>query len=162
MVELTRDPIDSARMTWAIGHEAAGAVATFLGTVRNTHGGRAVKALRYEAYEPMARKQLEAIAEDMTQRWPLQAVAVSHRLGDLEIGEISVMVAVASAHRAAAFDACRHGIERIKADVPIWKLETFLDGESAWVGEEPPAATDSRSGVRDRSAGGRTDSAIAP
>ena len=143
IVELTHQPIDRDRVLESVESAAAGAVATFVGTVRDHHGGRAVRSLAYEAYEEMALRELRSIADEAARRWPLHGVALVHRLGPLRVGEASVMVAVSSAHRAAAFDACRFGIERIKADVPIWKREQYADGSSAWVGEEP-AATPAR------------------
>lgn len=139
IVELTRQPIDRDRLLDSVESDAAGAIATFVGTVRDHHAGRAVRSLAYEAYEEMALGSLRSIADEAARRWPLHGVALSHRLGPVPVGEASVMVAVSSAHRAAAFDACRFAIERIKADVPIWKREEFADGTSAWVGEEPVA-----------------------
>lgn len=150
IVELTRQPIDRDRVLDFVESDAAGAIATFVGTVRDHHDGRAVLSLAYEAYDEMALKELRSIADEAARRWPLHGVALVHRLGAVPVGEASVMVAVSSAHRAAAFDACRFGIERIKANVPIWKREEYADGTSAWVGTEPvatparPAATTAR------------------
>jgi molybdopterin synthase catalytic subunit len=147
IVELTHQPIDRDRLLAAVQSDAAGAVAAFVGTVRDHHAGRRVSSLAYEAYEPMALRELRSIADEAARRWPLHGVALVHRLGAVPVGDASVVVAVSSAHRAAAFDACRFGIERIKADVPIWKREEYADGTSAWVGSEPvatparPAAT---------------------
>ncbi len=141
IVELTRKPIDRDRILRAIESDAAGAIAAFVGTVRDHHSGRSVRELAYEAYESMALRLMTAIADEMTRKWPLSGVALVHRLGNVPIGEASVLVAVSSAHRAHAFEACRHGIERIKADVPIWKRESYVDGTSTWVGTEPAAAS---------------------
>lgn len=139
IVELTRQPIDRDRLLESVESDAAGAVSTFVGTVRDHHAGRTVRSLAYEAYEEMALRALRSIADEAARRWPLHGVALSHRLGPVPVGEASVMVTVSSAHRAPAFDACRFAIERIKADVPIWKKEEFADGTSAWVGAEPVA-----------------------
>ena len=104
-----------------------------MGTVRNNSNEGDVTGLRYEAWEELAVKRLEEIAEDMFSKWPLEKVAILHRTGDLEVGEASVVVACSSAHRAEAFDACRQGIERLKEDVPIWKKEALASGEAHWV-----------------------------
>ena len=112
-----------------------GAVLTFLGTTRNVTRGRRVLHLEYEAYRPMADNKLAEIADEMRQRWDVQDIAISHRLGRLEIGDISLVVAVASPHRERAFAACQHAVDRIKQIVPIWKKEYFEGGE-VWVGSQ--------------------------
>ena len=113
-------------------HECArtrnGAVVTFLGTTRSSTDDRKVLHLEYEAYEPMARKKLAEIADKMRERWEVD-VAIAHRLGRLEIGETSLVVAVASPHRSEAFAACQYSVDRIKQTVPIWKKEFFEGGE---------------------------------
>jgi molybdopterin synthase catalytic subunit len=109
-----------------------GAIAIFLGLVRNHHQGRRVLYLEYEAYEPLARRALDRIAAEAAERWPAAAMAVHHRVGRLAVGEASVAVAAASAHRADAFTVCRYAIERVKQIVPVWKHEFFEDGD-AWV-----------------------------
>ena len=111
---------------------AAGALVEFLGIVRDHNAGRRVLFLEYEAYEPMARAELARLRDLMLLRWPLERVAIVHRLGRMEIGEASVAIAVSSAHRAAAFDACRWGIDTLKKNVPIWKKEHFAGGE-VWI-----------------------------
>ena len=110
-----------------------GAVATFVGTVRDSTRGRAVIALEYEAYESMALKQFALIEQEAQDRWPGCRVAIHHRTGRLLPGEISVAIAAAAPHRDDAFAACRHAIEALKADAPIWKRELYRDGAS-WVG----------------------------
>jgi molybdopterin synthase catalytic subunit len=110
----------------------AGAVATFVGLVRDHHQGRQVTHLEYEAYVPLARKALARIVEEAAHHWPDAQVAIHHRVGRLEVGEASVAIAAASPHRAEAFAACRYAIERIKQIVPVWKHEYFAGGE-AWV-----------------------------
>jgi molybdopterin synthase catalytic subunit len=112
--------------------ETDGAVATFLGLVRNRNRGRSVQYLDYEAYEPLARKSFERIAAEVAVRWPGVRLALHHRVGRLEIGEASVAIAAASAHRADAFAACRYTIERVKQIAPIWKREVF-DGGDVWI-----------------------------
>lgn len=109
-----------------------GAVCTFIGYVRATHQGRRVQYLEYEAFAPLAVKSFERIDDEAGREWPGTALAIHHRIGRLEIGEASVVIAAASAHRAQAFAACRYAIERIKQITPVWKHEFFEDGE-AWV-----------------------------
>ena len=109
-----------------------GAVATFVGLVRNHNKGRSVQYLEYEAYEPLARKSFERIASEIAARWPGVALALHHRVGRLDIGDASVAIVAASPHRADAFAACRYTIERIKQIAPIWKRE-FFDGGDMWI-----------------------------
>ena len=111
---------------------SAGAVTSFLGTVRNRNQGRRVERLEYEAYEPLAVKSFERIAAEAAERWPDTHVAVHHRTGALAIGEVSVAIAAASPHRTDAFAACRYVIERIKQIAPIWKHE-FFEGGDVWI-----------------------------
>jgi len=115
---------------------ADGAVGLFVGVVRGDSRGRQVLRLEYEAYEPMARQAMDAIFRQTAERFPVRAMRVLHRLGTVPVSGTAVVVAVASAHRAAAFDAARHVMECIKADVPIWKREVYRDG-SAWVTPRP-------------------------
>lgn len=112
--------------------EGCGAVCTFVGVVRAMHQGRRVRVLEYEAYEPLAMRALERIRDEIAATWPGATVAMHHRVGRLSIGEASVAIAAATAHRADAFHVCRYAIERIKQIAPIWKHEYFDDGE-AWV-----------------------------
>jgi len=130
---LTREPLRSDSLREAALDRESGAVVVFEGVVRATSDGRAVRHLEYEAYEPMALEQMRRIVEEARTAWPLGGVYLHHRLGHLEIGEVSVVAVASSPHRAEAFAACRHLIERLKADVPIWKKEMFEDG-SVWVG----------------------------
>jgi molybdopterin synthase catalytic subunit len=109
-----------------------GAVATFTGVVRNHHHGKEVLWLEYEAYEEMAEKQIDGLITEASRRWPISQVAVRHRLGHLEIGEVSVAIAVAAPHRAEALEACRWLIDTLKAEVPIFKKEAYAGGE-VWV-----------------------------
>jgi molybdopterin synthase catalytic subunit len=112
--------------------EGCGAVCSFVGVVRATHQGRRVRHLDYEAYEPLARRAMDLIVEEAGEYWPGGVVAIQHRVGRLQVGDASVVVAAAAAHRAEAFQICRYAIERVKQIVPIWKHEFFEDGE-AWV-----------------------------
>jgi len=109
-----------------------GAVASFLGLVRRHNKGRNVLRLEYEAYEPLARRAFDRIAAEVQERWPGAALGLHHRIGRLEIGEASVAIAAAAAHRAEAFAACRYAIERVKQIAPIWKRE-FFDGGDIWI-----------------------------
>jgi molybdopterin synthase catalytic subunit len=135
-VELTRAPIHAEEIVAALKAPSDGAVVVFDGIVRDHSGERKTLYLDYEAYEPMALAALREIARDLHTRFEVDALALVHRLGRLAIGETSVLIAVSSAHRAAAFDACRHAIERVKRTVPIWKKEYFADG-AVWVEGEP-------------------------
>jgi molybdopterin synthase catalytic subunit len=129
---LTRASIDTALLGASVATSKDGAVATFNGVVRDHHDGRAVLWLEYEAHEEMAQKQISALIEEARRRWPVSAVAIRHRLGRLEIGETSVAIAVAAAHRAEALEACRWLIDTLKAQVPIFKKEAYADG-ATWV-----------------------------
>lgn len=130
---LSLEPLIAA-VTASRGASAGGdgAVATFLGLVRNHNKGRRVRYLEYEAYEPLARKAFERIAAEIAVRWPDAVIALHHRVGRLEIGEASVAIVAASPHRANAFAACRYTIERVKQIAPIWKRE-FFDGGDMWI-----------------------------
>lgn len=120
----------------AVTGPAHGGLVTFTGVVRERSGGREVVRLEYEAYLPMAVKHLERIGAEIAKRWPDARTSIVHRIGALQVGEVAVAIAVAAPHRAEAFEACRHAIERLKEDVPIWKREVFADG-SVWVGMGP-------------------------
>jgi MoaE-MoaD fusion protein len=112
--------------------EGPGAVLVFVGLVRNQHAGRQVDYLTYEAYEPLALRSFTLIADEVAERMPNAVVGIHHRVGRLEIGEASVVIAAASAHRAEAYAVCRYAIERIKQIAPVWKHEVF-EGGAAWV-----------------------------
>ena len=141
---ITEAPIDEAGVRARVATPESGAIVVFLGVVRNHAEGRAVRSLEYEAYPPMAERKMEEIAEEAEARWPIHRIAVVHRIGHLEIGEASIAIAVSSAHRRDAFEACAYMMDRIKEDVPIWKKEHWADGEAHWVGDElaPPEAPD--------------------
>jgi len=133
---IVKDVIKTAPILKAIKHPEDGAVAVFDGIVRNNSRGRATLFLEYTAYEPMALREMEALARQALGRFPVRDVRLVHRLGRLPIGESSVYIAVAAAHRAAAFDACRWLIDSLKTRVPIWKKEFFEDG-AIWADGEP-------------------------
>ncbi|HWY60164.1 MAG TPA: molybdenum cofactor biosynthesis protein MoaE [Terriglobales bacterium] len=147
---MVREKIDTQGVLSKLKHSADGAAVVFEGVVRDNTRGRSTLYLDYEAYEEMALKQMDALAEQALQQFPIRDVAMVHRLGRLEIGETSVLIVVASAHRAAAFDACRWLIDTLKRTVPIWKKEYFEDG-AVWSDGEPfpaeiPRAEGSHSG----------------
>ena len=131
-IEITHEPLDPDAITARVRKPSNGAVLTFLGTTRAQTGDRAVLHLEYEAYEPMARDKLSEIVSEMRDRWDVDDVAISHRLGRLEIEDISLVVAVASPHRKDAFEATLYSVDRIKEIVPIWKKEYFEGGE-VWI-----------------------------
>ena len=126
------EPLDIGSVIAAVARPAHGAVATFIGNVRDTNVGRDVRWLDYEAYAPLAVKSFETIAEEARAQWPESVVAIHHRTGRVEIGEASVIIAAASPHRADAFAAARYAIERLKQIAPIWKHEHF-DGGDVWI-----------------------------
>ena len=133
---IVRDRINSERVLAAIKKPEDGAAVVFEGVVRNHTRGRQTLYLDYEAYEEMALKQMEELAAEAVRQFPVREVALIHRLGRLKIGETSVLIVVASAHRGAAFDACRWLIDTLKRTVPIWKKEHFTDG-AVWADGEP-------------------------
>jgi molybdopterin synthase catalytic subunit len=133
MIELTRGPIEYNALTERVRRAHCGAVVTFLGTVRDLTGDRTTVALDYEAYPGMAEKKMAEIEGDIRARWPVGDIALVHRLGRLDVGEVSVAVAVSCPHRQQAFEACRHAIDRLKELVPIWKKENWADGSTEWV-----------------------------
>jgi len=120
---------------WVMSPECGG-IDVFIGTVRNATKGKPVLRLEFEAYEKMALNEFRKIAQQTFEKWPVQKVAIHHRVGVLQVGEIPVVIAVAAAHRDAAFEACRYIIDTLKQTVPIWKKEIFEDGE-VWVAAHP-------------------------
>ena len=133
--ELVQQAIDVNAVLKRVSYPQAGGVVIFLGTVRDNSRSRHVKFLEYEAYKPMAIKEMNRVAEEARRRWPLLGIAIMHRLGHLEIGDISVAIAVSSEHRKEAFEAGRYAIDSLKQTVPIWKKEVWGAGE-AWIGSE--------------------------
>jgi molybdopterin synthase catalytic subunit len=137
MFKITSDEIELGDVIRAVETGDAGAIVHFLGVVRNNTEGREVSYLEYEAYPPMAEKKMAEIAQEIHEKWGLDRVAMIHRVGRLEIGEVSVAVAVASPHRKEAFEACHYAMNRLKQIVPIWKREVWVDGEEEWVKPDP-------------------------
>ncbi|MBX9685805.1 MAG: molybdenum cofactor biosynthesis protein MoaE [Candidatus Obscuribacterales bacterium] len=133
MFALETAAIDSEALERALDNPAAGALVSFLGRVRNSNDGKDVRSLEYEAYPALAEKEGSKIIQEAMSRFPVLEIRAIHRLGALEIGDLAVWVAVSSRHRAEAFEACRYVIDQIKARVPIWKKEFYLDGSSVWV-----------------------------
>jgi len=124
-----------ACIDWVMDPQCGG-IDVFIGTVRNATKGKPVVRLEFEAYETMALKEMEKIVQNVADQWQVQKILVHHRTGILQVGEVPVIIAVAAAHRAAAFDACRYMIDTLKQTVPIWKKEIFEDGE-VWVAAHP-------------------------
>ncbi len=133
MFEVTEKPIDLNAVVEAARRDEDGAVVTFVGVVRNENRGKAVLYLEYEAYPQMAEAKMREIGDEIAGRWGLHHVAMVHRVGRIEIGEASIVIAVGAAHRAVAFEACQYAIDRIKETVPVWKKEVYADGE-VWLG----------------------------
>jgi molybdopterin synthase catalytic subunit len=160
LLAITRDPLDVAGLIPAVQAEAdrsggqtaaAGALAVFVGVVRGDNGGRRVLRLDYEAYEPLALKALARIASEAREDWPEVVVAIHHRIGPIALGEASVVIVAASAHRAAAFAVSRFAIERLKQIAPIWKREYF-EGGDVWIegASADPADPEARDEARRR------------
>jgi molybdopterin synthase catalytic subunit len=133
LAELRTEPLSVDEVLAAVHDPAAGGVVVFVGAVRDVDGGRGVQRLSYTAH-PMAAGQLRAVAESVAQRFPVVAVAAVHRVGDLRIGDLAVVVAASCPHRGEAFDAARAFIDELKTTVPIWKEQVFADGTTEWVG----------------------------
>ncbi|MGH2591036.1 MAG: molybdenum cofactor biosynthesis protein MoaE [Actinomycetota bacterium] len=133
LVRVTDQEIGAGEAVAFVGDPGAGGTCLFLGTVRDRSDAGEVTGLLYEAWQELAVRRLEELGEELFTRWPLERVALLHRFGELAVGEVSVAIAVSAAHRAEAFEACRHAIERLKHDVPIWKKEHLVSGESTWV-----------------------------
>jgi len=133
LFEVTAEPLSADSLVRAVLTEADGAVVTFVGTVRDNNKGRRVLALEYEAYAEMAETEMRRIGLEMISKWGLHGIGMRHRVGRLEVGETSVIIAAASAHRQEAFEACSEALDMLKATVPVWKKEYFEDGE-VWAG----------------------------
>lgn len=129
---VTTEPLDLSALLGTLSAGGSGAIATFVGLVRDHNQGRRVQYLVYEAYEPLAERALGRIVHEARDHWPSVSLTLQHRIGRLDIGEASVAIAAASPHRADAFAACRYAIERVKQIVPIWKHEYF-EGGDVWI-----------------------------
>jgi molybdopterin synthase catalytic subunit len=133
LTRVQSEPLSLDEAADAVADPAAGAACIFSGTVRDHSDAGDVTGLTYEAWHELAEQRLRELADDILQRWPARRVAIVHRVGELSVGETSVIVAVSAPHRADAFEACRHGIEQLKRDVPIWKKEGLVTGDAHWV-----------------------------
>jgi molybdopterin synthase catalytic subunit len=133
LVRVTDAPLDASEALDFVADPGAGGTVLFAGTVRDHSQAGEVTGLDYEAWQERAAARLEAVGEEMFHRWPVCRVAILHRTGHLEVGATSVLVCCSAPHRAEAFEAARHGIERIKQDVPIWKKESLTTGTAHWV-----------------------------
>ena len=153
MLSVTRDPLSVDGLTKQVEMsvrergEGCGAVASFLGVVRATHQGRAVTYLEYEAFDALALDVFSQIQAEAAERWPGAALGIVHRVGRLAIGEASIAIVAATAHRAESFKVCRYAIERVKQIAPVWKHEFFADGE-AWVEGAVADPTDEAARIR--------------
>lgn len=135
-IQVTETPLDmAAGIDWVMSPQSGG-IDVFIGTVRDATKGKAVVRLEFESYIPMALREMQKLAEQAMEQWPLHKVLLHHRVGVLQVGEVPVVIAVSAAHRDAAFDACRYLIDTLKQTVPIWKKEVFEDGE-IWVAAHP-------------------------
>lgn len=136
MIHIGREALDLQSCYDFVQDEACGGIAVFVGTVRDNSNSRSVIKLEFSAYEPMAVKEMRKIAMQAIERFGIRKIAIHHAIGELEIGAVPVIIAVSSAHRAAAFRACEFAIDTLKQTVPIWKKEYFKDGE-VWVNAHP-------------------------
>ena len=130
--EVVSEPVDVNAVIARVASSKAGAIVTFQGVVRDNSLGRKVRYLEYEAYPPMAIAEMERIEEEARRRWTVEKIAITHRLGRLEIGEASVVIAVSSPHRREAIEACHFAIDRLKQTVPVWKKE-YWEGGEIWI-----------------------------
>jgi molybdopterin converting factor subunit 1 len=133
LILVTTKRLEAQKLAELVRQDESGAVVLFSGVARNRSEGRRVLALEYDAYPEMAARKLREVAEEVRARWPISGIAIHHRMGRLEIGEASLLVAVSGAHRREAFEACQYAVDRVKQTVPIWKKEIWEDGEGAWV-----------------------------
>ncbi len=135
MFRVTTEPLSVQQVNDLVKRSTDGAVVTFDGIVRDNFDGRPVRYLEYEAYAAMAEKKLAEIGAEVQQKFAIGEIAMMHRIGRLEIGESSIVIAVAAPHRHAAFEACAYAMDRVKAEVPVWKKESFADGADHWVNQ---------------------------
>lgn len=135
-IELLDTSLNPQRCIDHVQYPGAGGIDIFIGTVRDHTQGRKVLRLEFEAYAPMAISEMHKIAQRIQEKWPAQRISIHHRIGTLDIGDIAVVIAVATPHRKAAFEACQYAIDTLKETVPIWKKEIFEDGE-VWVAAHP-------------------------
>jgi molybdopterin synthase catalytic subunit len=136
LIRITSDNLVAEEIIGLVQSGSAGAVNVFIGTVRSSTRGKTVTQLEFEAYEPMALKEMKKIADLVKNKWPVAAIAIHHRTGILDIGDVPVIIAVSTPHRAEGFAACQYAIDKLKESVPIWKKEVFENGEH-WVAAHP-------------------------
>lgn len=136
LIRITSKKLDPAEIIALVKSPTSGAVNVFIGTVRDVTQGKTVTRLEFESYEPMALKEMKTIADSVRSQWPAATIAIHHRTGVLDIGDIPVVIAVSTPHRADGFEACAYAIDTLKQTVPIWKKEVFADGEE-WVAAHP-------------------------
>ncbi len=151
MIELTYAPLNPEKVTEKVRRDSNGAVVTFLGATRDNFEGKRVVTLEYEAFDEMAVKELEKVRQELISEFGVEDIAISHRIGRVDIGEISLVVAVASPHRKEAFLACHQAVDRLKETVPIWKKEVYEDG-SRWVACEDHEFSHEHAGVGETTA----------
>lgn len=132
--DVTADPLSVDELVAAVQTDADGAVVTFVGLVRDNHQGKSVVSLEYEAFPELAEREMERLGLLVAEKYGLHGIAMRHRIGNLKIGEVSVIIAAASAHRAEAFAACSEALDLLKESVPVWKKEHYEDG-SLWLGQ---------------------------
>lgn len=135
-IQILESELSQQRCAELVADERAGGTVVFVGTVRNQTKSKKVERLEFEAYVPMAKKEMLKIAEDVVEKWEALHVVIHHRVGVLQVGEVPVIISVATPHRKAAFEACQYAIDTLKETVPIWKKEVFEDGEE-WVSAHP-------------------------
>jgi molybdopterin synthase catalytic subunit len=135
LFEIVEEPIEVEAIVEKVKRREAGAITTFMGTVREWTKGKRTIYLKYQAYKPMAVKMLAKIGDEVEEKWPNTKIAITHRIGHLDISDLAVVIAVSSPHRKAAYEANEYAIERIKEMVPIWKKEHWEDGET-WIGDQ--------------------------
>jgi molybdopterin synthase catalytic subunit len=135
MINIVSQKINTEEILESVKDPSAGGIDMFVGTTRDISNGKKVLRLEYEAYEPMAMKMMNEIAEELRVKWKIKKISMVHRIGRVDIGEASVVIAVSATHRREAFEACRYAIDTLKKQVPIWKKEYYIDGE-IWVGAQ--------------------------
>jgi len=135
-IHISENPLQVQEILDLVRDDGSGAVDIFVGTVRNQTKGKLVLQLDFEAYEKMALSEMQKIADQAVEKWPVKKMAMYHRVGSLKVGDIAVIIAVSTPHRKASFEACQFGIDTLKLSVPIWKKEIFEDGE-VWVAAHP-------------------------
>jgi molybdopterin synthase catalytic subunit len=138
LILLTKETLEPQKITESVRQTSNGAIITFLGTTRGISLGRPVLHLEYEAYVEMAKRELEKIVRAVHQKWGIKEISIGHRFGKVEIGDISLVVAIGSVHRAEGFAACQYIVDQIKETVPIWKKEVFKDSE-IWIDKNHPS-----------------------